>query len=59
MMSTISEFGIMMHEQEASKMNHSTCLYMTYLLVEAGVILVVVGLQVRFMFKMLKTESII
>lgn len=48
-----------MHERGAKAMNHGFCIYMTYLIVEACIIMVIVALQVRMFMKMLKNDSIV
>ena len=58
-MASISEFGVIAHEQSSVKLNHSTCIYMSYLLGEAAVIMVIIFLQIRFMRKMLECDSIV
>lgn len=40
-------------------MNHGICLYMTYLMVEAAVVVGVVALQIKFLFSMLGPDTIV
>lgn len=48
-----------MHEKGARAMNHSVCIYMTYLIAEAIVILFIVGFQVKVLIKMLGGTSVV
>jgi hypothetical protein len=59
MLSQISEFAVLVHEKAARAMNHSVCIYMTYLIVEAIVILFIVGFQVKTLIKLLGGSSIV
>ena len=42
-----------MHEQNSVNVNHATCIYMSYLMVEAFIVIILVVMQVRYMTKML------
>jgi hypothetical protein len=48
-----------MHEKGARTMNHSICIYMSYLIGEAVVILAIVGLQIKLVYQMLGSSSIV
>lgn len=48
-----------MHEKGAKSMNHSICIYMSYLIGEAVLILAIVGLQIKLVYTMLGTNSVV
>lgn len=40
-------------------MNHGTCIYMSFLMGEAAVVLIIVIVQVRMLLQMLKSETVV
>jgi spore germination protein GerM len=49
----------MLHERQSSEMNKSSSIYMSYLMIEAGIVLAIVLFQVKVMLKMLRTSSVV
>jgi|LakMenEpi03Aug12_release.lakeMendotaPanAssembly.Ray.scaffolds.fasta_scaffold178259_1 hypothetical protein len=48
-----------MHEKAARGMNHSICIYMSYLIAESVLVLLIIGFQVKMLLKLLNNQSIV